>query len=145
MILDRAAIEALLPHRDPFLLVDRVVELVAGERAVAEHDVTDQAFWVPGHFPAEAVMPGVLIAEAMAQTAALAYLAQVEPGPDGAVGAIYLVGYDKLRFRRPVRPGCVLRLEARLQGVRRRMATFDADAFVDDQRVANGTLIATVP
>lgn len=145
MILDRAGIEALLPHRDPFLFVDRVVELDAGERAVAEHDVLATASWVPGHFPADAVMPGVLIAEAMAQTAALAYLAGGEPGPDGAVGAIYLVGYDKLRFRKPVRPGSVLRLEARLQGVRRRMATFEADAFVGEDRVANGTLIATVP
>jgi 3-hydroxyacyl-[acyl-carrier-protein] dehydratase len=142
MILDRAAIEALLPHRDPFLLVDRVVELEVGVRAVAEHDVTADAYWVPGHFPAEAVMPGVLIAEAMAQTAALAFLA----GDGGNAGkAVYLVGYDRLRFRKPVRPGSVLRLDARLQDVRRRMATFDADAFVDGERVANGTLIATVP
>lgn len=141
MELDRAAIEGLLPHRDPFLLVDRGHIVAAGQQARAEHDVRSDAFWVPGHFPAEAVMPGVLIAEAMAQTAALAYLS----GADGSEGSVvFLVGYDKLRFRQPVRPGTVLCLSASLARVRRSLASFTVEAHVDGQRVANGTLMATI-
>lgn len=134
-------IQALLPHRGPMLLIDAVVELAPGERAVAEHRVSDQAFWVAGHFPAEPIMPGVLIAEAMAQTAAIAALSADEPGRT----AVYLVGYDKLRFRRPVRPGDVLILRAEHVETRRKLATFQVSASVGEDRVASGTLLATVP
>lgn len=140
VVLDREGIEALLPHRDPMRLVDRVTALEAGVSIVAEHDVSPDAFWVKGHFPTEPVMPGVLIAEAMAQAAALVHLA----AGDGA-DVVYLVGYDKLRFRQPVRPGDTLRLEARFESERRRLATFAVQAFVDDKRVASGTLMATLP
>lgn len=137
--LDRAAIEALLPHRDPFLFVDRAEILEAGQQATGEHDVAPDAFWVPGHFPQEAVMPGVLIAEAMAQVAALAVLSGVHRE---AMSAVYLVGYDKLRFRKPVRPGDTLRLTAQKQGERRGLVTLAVQAHVGEDRVANGTLMA---
>lgn len=137
----RAEIEGLLPHRAPFLFVDEVRELEPGVRAVTAHHVRDDAFWVPGHFPGHPVMPGVLIAEALAQTAAVAALAG-EAGREGHV--VYLVGYDKLRFRKPVRPGDVLELEARLETQRRGIVTFTAEARVDGARVANGTLMAAL-
>ena len=86
-------------------------------------------------------MPGVLIAEAMAQAAAVAFLSA---GP-GAGGQVYLVGYDKLRLRRPVRPGDELYLHATHQDTRRRLATFSVEAFVGEDRVASGTLMATAP
>jgi len=139
MTLDRAAIMELLPHRDPFLFLDRAQVIEAGEHATAEHDVPADAFWVKGHFPQEAVMPGVLIAEAMAQTGAIAVLAG---NPDMAGKAVYLVGYDKLRFRKPVRPGDTLRLSARLERSRRGVVTLQAQAHVGEDRVASGSLMA---
>lgn len=140
-ILGPDEIRALLPHRPPLLLVDRVLALQAGVSAEAEHDVRADAFWVVGHFPGEPILPGVLIAEAMAQTAAIAALSAESEGQ----GAVYLVGYDKLRFRRPVRPGDTLRMRAEHVETRRRMATFTVEAFVGDDRVASGTLLATLP
>ena len=141
MTLDRAAIERILPHRHPMLFLDRVVELETGLRARAEHDVRADAFWVPGHFPSEAIFPGVLLAEALAQTAAVLVLA----GREGAADAVYLLGYDDLRFRRAIRPGETLTLEAQLTGSRRRIYTFDVSARVGGERAADGKLLATGP
>ena len=141
MELDRAGIEALLPHRHPFLFLDRATVLEVGSKAEAWHDVPQDAFWVPGHFPTQAILPGVLLAEAMAQCAALAYLAG---DADKAGKAVYLVGYDKLRFRKPVRPGDSVRLVATLERARRSMVTFQVEAFVGEDRAANGTLIAAM-
>lgn len=137
----REEIEGLLPHRAPFLFIDEVLELEPGARAVTAHEVRDDAFWVPAHFPGHPIMPGVLIAEALAQTAAIAALAAAE---DAQGQAVYLVGYDKLRFRKPVRPGDRLILEATLESERRGMVSFSAIAKVDGQRVANGTLLAAL-
>lgn len=130
-----------MPHRSPFLFLDRATVPEPGTYAEAEHDVAVDAFWVPGHFPAEPVMPGVLIAEAMAQVAALAVLSGQS---DDAGKATYLVGYDKLRFRKPVRPGDTLKVSARLDSIRRGMATLTATAMVGEDRVANGTLMAVL-
>lgn len=140
-MLNADQVREILPHRGPMLLIDEVVELDPGSRAVALHSVSPSAFWVEGHFPQEPVMPGVLIAEAMAQAAAIAFLSA---GP-GAGGQVYLVGYDKLRLRKPVRPGDLLRLHATHQDTRRRLATFSVEAFVGEGRVASGTLMATAP
>jgi len=139
--MDRSEVEALLPHRDPFLFVDRVVEADPGERVVGIHDVPEDAFWIPGHFPGEPVMPGVLIAEALAQTAALVYLTA---NRDKANRPVFLVGMDKMRFRQPVRPGATLRLEVKVVSTRR-MWTLEGTASVDGVRVANGTFLATMP
>jgi 3-hydroxyacyl-[acyl-carrier-protein] dehydratase len=141
LILDRDAVMAWLPHRDPMLLIDGVLELEPGVRAVALFRVHADMFWVPGHFPAEAILPGVLLAEAMAQAAAVAVLA----GREGTAELVYLLGYDGLRFRRPVRPGDEVTLEARVTGVRRRMYTFDVEARVGEHRVADGKLLASGP
>lgn len=140
MILDRAGIEALLPHREPFLMLDRITALEPGVAGTGEKDVTEAL--CAGHFPGHPVMPGVLIAEAAAQLAGVVALA-ADPARQGR--PVYLVGLDKFRFRRPVNPGDTLRVEVRLESDRRRMLTFEASAWVGDQRVANGSLLATAP
>jgi 3-hydroxyacyl-[acyl-carrier-protein] dehydratase len=137
---NREAILELLPHRDPFVMVDEVVE-IDPERIVALKHVRDDEDWCRGHFPGNPILPGVLITEAMAQAAALIYL---HANRDRAGSTVYLVGADKLRFRKPVRPGETLRLEVAVTGQRRGMWTFDATASVDGTRVANGTFMATV-
>lgn len=140
--MDRSEIERLLPHRPPFLFVDRVDEIEPGVRAVGLKHVGDDEFWIPGHFPGEPIMPGVLIGEALAQVAALVFLSE---SPDRAGQAVYLVGMDKMRFRKPVRPGDDLVLDVKVTDKRRRMWFFDAVATVGGQRVADGQFLATVP
>ncbi len=138
--MNREAILELLPHRDPFLMVDEVLE-IDPDRIVAFKHVRDDEDWCRGHFPGNPILPGVLITEAMAQSAALIYL---DSHRDRAGSTVYLVGADKLRFRRPVRPGDTLRLEVAVTGQRRGMWTFEGTATVDGVRVANGTFMATV-
>lgn len=140
-MIDRDRILQLLPHRPPFLLVDRLVECDPGQRAVGIHEVRDDAFWTVGHFPGNPVMPGVLIAEALAQVAALIHLTA---HPDAAGSTVLLAGMDKLRFRKPVRPGDTLRLVVEATGARRGIYRFSATAFVGEDRVANGEFLAAV-
>lgn len=134
--MDRAEIEAILPHRDPFLMLDRVTELVPGERAIGEKDITEEM--CKGHFPGHPVMPGVLITEAMAQLAAVIALSA---NPDVAGEPVYLLGTDKMRFRKVVTPGDVLELDVTLTDSRR-MMTFTCTARVGDARVATGSILA---
>lgn len=115
---------ALLPHKDPFVFVDEIVYLEPGVKAVGIKRVRPDEFWVPGHFPDRPTMPGVLIMEAMAQVGAVALLAKdvdgVRKNPkESAKGRRLLplfAGVDKVRFRRPVRPGDSLALETELLG-----------------------------
>ena len=135
-MLDREQIKAILPHRDPFLMLDRVIELVPGEYAVAERDIiaTDEVF--RGHFPGYPVFPGVLQLEAMAQTGAVALLSQPE-----ARGKIVLFAKaDDVRFRRQVVPGDTLRLETRLTERRGRIGKGEGRAFVGAELVCSGAL-----
>ncbi|GBD42711.1 3-hydroxyacyl-[acyl-carrier-protein] dehydratase FabZ [bacterium HR40] len=108
---DIAAIMRLIPHRYPFLLIDRVIEITAFERAVGIKNVTANEPFFPGHFPTDPIMPGVLTIEAMAQTAAVLTIASA--GPAVAGSRVYFMAIDEARFRRPVRPGDTLRLEVR--------------------------------
>lgn len=134
--MDRRQIETILPHRDPFLLLDRVTELVPGEYAVAEKDIlpTDDVF--RGHFPGHPVYPGVLQLEAMAQTGAVALLS--EPESRGKI--VLFAGVDHVRFRRPVVPGDTLRLETRLTERRGRIGRGEGKAFVGSDLACSGTL-----
>src|SRR5438093_13549377 len=112
--LGREEIEAILPHREPFLLIDEVVELEPGERVVARKTVRPDEWYLAGHFPGRPVMPGVLIVEAMAQTGAVAVLSQEENRGRLALFA----GIDDVRFKRDGEPGAELGLEGRLAAVR---------------------------
>jgi 3-hydroxyacyl-[acyl-carrier-protein] dehydratase len=139
-VLDRAAIEAILPHRDPFLLLDRILELEAGVSAVGELDVSADAFWVPGHFPDYAVMPGVLIVEALAQCGAAAMLSV----PENRGKVALFGGIDKVRFKRQVVPGETLRLECRISRTRGPIGFGEAKATVEGQIAASGELMFAI-
>ena len=129
-----------LPHRYPFLLVDRIVDFVKGEKITGIKNVTINEPFFQGHFPGHPIMPGVLIIEAMAQVGGIyAQLAgEVEEGK-----VPYFVGIDQARFRRPVLPGDVLRLDLSLTNLRRGIYTFAGQAFVGDKLVAEAELKAT--
>lgn len=130
--LDSRAIMEILPHRYPFLLVDRVVELEVGERIRGLKNVTINEPFFTGHFPGQPVMPGVLIIEAMAQLAGV--LALAGDGRSADSGSIfYLAGVDKARFKRPVTPGDQLVMEAKLLVAKRTLTKFACRAEVDGQ------------
>lgn len=126
-ILDR------LPHRYPFLLVDRAEDYREGESIVGYKNVTANEPFFPGHFPGNPVMPGVLIVEAVAQAGALLMSKTLDA--DVSKTAIYFMGVDKVRFRRPVKPGDVLRMPVRVTHIRGDLFKFSGQAFVGDQRV----------
>jgi 3-hydroxyacyl-[acyl-carrier-protein] dehydratase len=138
--LDRAGIEAILPHRDPFLLIDEVLELEPGQRVVARKRVRDDEWYLRGHFPGRPVMPGVLIVEAMAQTGAVAVLSQ----PENRGRLALFAGIDDTRFKRIVEPGDELELECTLDHVRGPVGKGKARATVDGQLAARGTLTFAV-
>lgn len=133
--MDIHAILRNLPHRYPFLLVDRVLECVPGERIRALKNVTINEPFFPGHFPHHPVMPGVLIVEALAQAAAvLSFRTMGEQPDDGSV--VYLAGIDGARFKRPVVPGDQLLLEVSITRRMREVYKFACAASVDGQRAA---------
>ncbi len=139
-MLDRAQIEGILPHREPFLLIDRVTDLEPGQSAVAEKDIlaTDDVF--RGHFPGHPVFPGVLILEALAQTGAVAVLAQ----PEARGKIILFARADDVRFKRPVVPGDTLRLEMRLTKSRGPVGMGEGKAFVGSELACSGVLTFAV-
>lgn len=133
-------IREYLPHRYPFLLVDRVEELIEGDRIVAYKNVTINEPFFNGHFPDYPVMPGVLITEAMAQAAGI--LGFRTMGKKPAEGSMYLfVGADDLRFKRQVLPGDKLTLEARIVSEKRGIWKFECRASVDGELAATGTIL----
>jgi 3-hydroxyacyl-[acyl-carrier-protein] dehydratase len=123
------------------ILVDEVLEIDPGRRIVVQRFVRPDEPWFAGHFPGDPVLPGVLVAETLAQAAALLHLAA---HPERAGETVYLAGIDGLRFRRVVRPGDTLRAEVVATGRKLRVVTFDVVATVDGQRCADGRLLAAV-
>jgi beta-hydroxyacyl-ACP dehydratase FabZ len=140
--LDLAEIKRLLPHRYPFLLVDRILELEIGKRVVGLKNVTLNEPFFPGHFPNNPIMPGVLIIEAMAQVGGILALLST-PDLQGE-SAIYLMGVDKMRFRKPVVPGDQLILELTTIRGGRKFYKMAGKAFVNQTLVAEGELMAAV-
>jgi len=129
-----------LPHRYPFLLVDRVLEVVPGERVRGYKNVTINEEFFNGHFPGHPIMPGVLIIEAMAQlSGVLAFETKNRRPADGFT--YYLAGTDRARFKRPVVPGDQLVMESRIMAERRGMMKFDCKAFVDGELACSAEIM----
>lgn len=129
-----------LPHRYPFLLVDRVLELKKGESLVAIKNVTINEPFFPGHFPNRPVMPGVMILEALAQATGLLAFETAGATPEDNM-LYYFVGIDSARFRKPVEPGDQLRLEVKLLRHSRGIWKFEAYAKVDGEVVCDAQLM----
>ena len=142
MELDINKVMELLPHRYPFLLVDRVVEIEPGRRLSAIKNVTINEPFFQGHFPNQPIMPGVLILEAMAQATGLLAFRTVERGARRE-SLYFLVGMDKARFKRPVEPGDQLVVRANLLRSKRGIWVFDCDASVDGSVVASAQIMCT--
>ena len=132
-----------LPHRYPILLVDRVLDVIPGERIVALKNVSVNEPFFPGHYPHHPVMPGVLIVEALAQAAAILSFKTLGGKPDDK-SVYYFVGIDNARFKRPVSPGDQLILEVSIQASKRGLWKFAAQAKVDGQVAAEAELMCTV-
>jgi 3-hydroxyacyl-[acyl-carrier-protein] dehydratase len=140
--IDISAIQAMLPHRYPFLLVDRVLACEPGKSLRALKNVTINEPFFQGHFPGHPVMPGVLILEAMAQAAGvLTQLSKPASVPGEAQSIFYLVKVDKARFSRIVAPGDQLVLEVELKRTLRSMALYACRALVDDKEVASAEML----
>lgn len=141
IVLDIHAIEKILPHRYPFLLIDKIIELVPRERAIGIKNVTSNEPFFPGHFPGHPIMPGVLIIEAMAQTGAVLMLDAVE-NPEEKVA--YFMGIDKVKFRKPVLPGDQLQIEVEMLRFRPTSCKVCGRAFVAGELVCEAELMAGV-
>jgi 3-hydroxyacyl-[acyl-carrier-protein] dehydratase len=138
MLLDINAIQKILPHRYPFLLIDAIEEMERWKRIVGIKNVTMNEYFFQGHFPGKPIMPGVLIIESMAQTGGLLLLQEV---PDREKKLLYFVAIDNARFRRPVVPGDQLRLEMTVLAWRSGFCKLQGRATVDGEMAAEASLM----
>ncbi|MFQ5660617.1 MAG: 3-hydroxyacyl-ACP dehydratase FabZ [Gammaproteobacteria bacterium] len=136
-------IREILPHRYPFLMIDRILDYEANKFLTAIKNVTVNEPFFQGHFPESKIMPGVLIIESMAQAAAILGEASLKDTPEEG-SLYYLVGVDKARFRKPVEPGDQLRIEVKFLTVRRNIWKFSATATVDGNIAASAEFLTTV-
>jgi 3-hydroxyacyl-[acyl-carrier-protein] dehydratase len=135
-------IQKILPHRYPFLLVDRIVALEPGKRIVGLKNISINEPFFQGHFPARPIMPGVLIVESMAQVGGI--LALLATPENMGNPSLFLMGLDKVRFRQPVVPGDQLRLEVKTLRSGKKFWKMQGKAFVDDTLVVEGEMMAAV-
>ncbi|MFV0430788.1 MAG: 3-hydroxyacyl-ACP dehydratase FabZ [Alphaproteobacteria bacterium] len=140
--LDILEIKKLIPHRYPFLMIDKVVDLIANESATGIKNVTINEPFFQGHFPDKPVMPGVLIVEAMAQTAAVVVMIADEIEPEGKL--VYFMTVDNCKFRRPVVPGDVLEIKVTKKQQKMSVWKFEGDAQVNGKTVASATFSAMI-
>jgi 3-hydroxyacyl-[acyl-carrier-protein] dehydratase len=141
MTFDIQEILGLLPHRYPFLLIDRVVEFERGKRLVAIKNVTMNEPFFQGHFPDYPIMPGVLVIEAMAQAGAIIMMNEI---PDREKKLAVFTGIDKAKFRRPVVPGDQLRIEVDVLSMKSRLGRMEANALVEGKLVCQATLTCSI-
>ena len=135
-MLNKEEIKNIIPQRDPFLMIDEVKEYVPGESAIAYKNVNEQEWYFKGHFPGNPIMPGVLIAESLAQTGAVAILSMDEnKGKNALFG-----GIDKMKFKRKVVPGDRLKLEVKIIKRNGPLGVGEAIATIDEKIVAKGEL-----
>ncbi len=140
MVLDKEGIKNIIPQRDPFLMIDEVEEYIPGESAVAYKHVSEDEYYFKGHFPGNPIMPGVLIVESLAQTGAVAILSMEEnKGKNALFG-----GIDKIRFKKQVIPGDVLKLEVKIIKRKGPIGIGEAIATVDGKVAAKGELTFAV-
>ena len=132
----------VLPHKYPFLLVDRILEIEPGKRIVGIKNVSYDEPFFSGHFPGRPIMPGVLIVEAMAQTAGVLAFKSLPEQDQGKKKPVYFLGIDHVRFRKPVVPGDQLRLELEITRHRQAIWGFQGKALVDQTLVAEADLLA---
>ena len=142
LVLEHPDILELIPHRPPFLLIDRVDRIVPNERARGIKAVTSTEPHLAGHFPGHPIMPGVLVVEAMAQTAGVLIAHSDREGTKGK--HVYFTTLDKVKFRAPTRPGDTLHLDVRIAGGRGQLFKFDGEASVDGRTVANASFSAMI-
>ncbi|HIZ54699.1 MAG TPA: 3-hydroxyacyl-ACP dehydratase FabZ [Firmicutes bacterium] len=135
-LLTREQIQEIIPHRDPFLLIDTVEELEPGVRVVATKYLKPDESWFKGHFPQEPVQPGVLTVEMLAQAGAVCALSL----PENRGKIAYFAGIDKARFRRPIRPGETIRLEVEMIKMRGPVGVGKATATVDGERAVTAEI-----
>jgi len=141
IVYDIQKIMELLPHRYPFIMIDRIIELVPGEKVVALKNVTINEPFFQGHFPGEPIMPGVLIIEAMGQAGGILAAESMDPENKGSL--IFFMGMDKVKFRKPVVPGDQLIFEIKFLKQRSQAFKMSGIASIDDKRVAEAELMAT--
>lgn len=132
--------EAVLPHREPFLFVSKILEVNPGKSCLAEYHVPEDLWIFRGHFPQEPILPGVIILEMMAQTGAISVLTEKENS--GKIA--YLAGVEKARFKRPVRPGETLRAETYVDGFRRQIGRAHGIAYVGEKEVARAVILFAI-
>ena len=142
LVLEHPDILELIPHRPPFLLIDRVDQIVANEKARGIKAVTSTEPHLAGHFPGHPIMPGVLVVEAMAQTAGVLIAHSNREQTKGK--HVYFTTLDKVKFRAPTRPGDILHLDVRIAGGRGQLFKFDGEASVDGRTVANASFSAMI-
>jgi 3-hydroxyacyl-[acyl-carrier-protein] dehydratase len=135
-VLDTKQIMAIIPHRQPILMVDRILEMEPGKRAVGLKNITGNEPVLAGHYPGNPIFPGVLIVEAMAQTGAVAIMSQ----PEFANKVPIFAGIDDCKFKRPVYPGDQLRLEVEIVAMRRGLGIGSAKAYVGEDLKAEATI-----
>ncbi len=136
--LDREQIKKLLPHRDPFLFVDEIIEVIPGKSVIGKKIVRKDEFFFKGHFPGLPIFPGVILIETLAQVSAFIILTM--PGKENLFGLF--TGVDKFRFKQVVKPGDILIIKSHVVSYGHRMAKSEGKIYVDDRVVAEGSVSA---
>ncbi|MFQ5655968.1 MAG: 3-hydroxyacyl-ACP dehydratase FabZ [Candidatus Methylomirabilales bacterium] len=143
-MMDIHGIQVHIPHRHPFLLVDRILEIEKGRRIVGIKNVTMNEPFFAGHFPGRPIMPGVLLIEGMAQVGGVLWSVTIDAPEQEVPRYFYFAGIDKVKFRRPVYPGDQIRYELEIMHLKRRICKMKGFAYVDGQLVVEAELLSVL-